>query len=165
MAYYDFNSRRSVVRCTGGMVATSHPLAALAGLDALKAGGDAVDAAVTTAAALNVVEPISTGIGGDMFALVWRADEGKLYGINGSGRAPAAATLDAYYARGLSKSDPVPTIGPLPITVPGALHGWGALLDRWGRRSLADALEPAIRYAYDGYLHHGQRDHRRYHEH
>ena len=151
MTHYNFESRRSVVRCTGGMVATSQPLAALAGLDALKAGGDAVDAAVTTAAALNVFEPISTGIGGDMFALVWRADEGKLYGINGSGRAPAAATLDAYYARGLKKSDPVPPVGPLPITVPGALHGWGTLLDRWGRRSLADALEPAIRYAHDGY--------------
>jgi gamma-glutamyltranspeptidase/glutathione hydrolase len=151
MSQYDFHSRRSVVRCNGGMVATSQPLAALAGLDALKAGGDAVDAAVTTAAVLNVVEPISTGIGGDMFALVWRADESHLYGLNGSGRAPEAATLEAYYARGLSKTDPMPRIGPLAITVPGALHGWKTLLDRWGRRSLADALHPAIRYAHEGY--------------
>ena len=151
MTHYDFCSRRSVVRCTGGMVATSQPLAAQAGLDALKAGGDAVDAAVTAAAVLNVVEPISTGIGGDMFALVWRADEGKLYGLNGSGRAPAAATLDAYYARGLTKHDPVPAVGPLSITVPGALHGWDTLLARWGQRTLADALAPAIRYAHDGY--------------
>lgn len=151
MTEHDFSSRRSVVRCTGGMVATSQPLAALAGLDALRAGGDAVDAAVTTAAVLNVVEPISTGIGGDMFALVWRADEGRLYALNGSGRAPAAATLEAYYARGLSKTDSIPFAGPLPITVPGALHGWQTLLDRWGRHSLADALSPATRYAFDGY--------------
>ncbi len=149
--YADFYSRRSVVRCTGGMVATGQPLAVLAGLDALRAGGDAVDAAVTTAAVLNVVEPISTGIGGDMFALVWRADEHKLYALNGSGRAPAAATPGAFYARGLSKSDAIPPTGPLPITVPGALHGWQALLERWGRRSLADALAPAIRHAHDGY--------------
>jgi gamma-glutamyltranspeptidase/glutathione hydrolase len=147
----DFQSRRSVVRATGGMVATSQPLAVLAGLDALRAGGDAVDAAVTTAAALNVVEPISTGIGGDMFALVWRADEKRLYALNGSGRAPGAATLDAYFARGLTEDDPMPYEGPLSITVPGALHGWQSLLDRWGKRTLADALAPAIRYAMDGY--------------
>ncbi len=151
MSQHDFCSRRSVVRCTGGMVATSQPLAALAGLDALRAGGDAVDAAVTTAAVLNVVEPISTGIGGDMFALVWRADEARLYGLNGSGRAPAGATLPAYYARGLRPGDPMPAVGPLPVTVPGALHGWQALLTRWGRRSLADALAPAIGYAHQGY--------------
>jgi gamma-glutamyltranspeptidase/glutathione hydrolase len=151
MTGHDFNSRRSVVRCTGGMVATGQPLAGLAGLDALRAGGDAVDAAVTTAAVLNVVEPISTGIGGDMFALVWRADERKLYALNGSGRAPAAATLEAYYARGLNKTDAIPPEGPLPITVPGALHGWQALLERWGRRGLAHALAPAIRLAHDGY--------------
>jgi gamma-glutamyltranspeptidase/glutathione hydrolase len=151
MTVYDFASRRSVVRCTGGMVATSQPLAALAGLDALRAGGDAVDAAVTTAAALNVVEPISTGMGGDVFALVWRADERKLYALNGSGRAPAAATLEAYYARGLKKTDSVPSMGPLPITVPGALHAWHVLLERWGRRTLGDALAPAIRYGYAGY--------------
>ena len=151
MSYSDFHSRRSVVRCKGGMVATSQPLAALAGVDALRAGGDAVDAAVTTAAALNVVEPGSTGIGGDMFALVWRADEQRLHALNGSGRAPAGATLDAYYARGLRKTDPVPRIGPLPITVPGALHGWSTLLERWGKRTLADALLPAIHHAHDGY--------------
>lgn len=151
MSGYDFPSRRSVLRCTGGMVATSQPLAALAGLDALRAGGDAVDAAVTTAAVLNAVEPISTGIGGDMFALVWRADEEKLYALNGSGRAPAGATLQSYYAHGLSRTDPMPRVGPLPITVPGALHGWATLLERWGRRSLADALAPAIRHAHEGY--------------
>jgi len=151
MTHYDFNSRRSVVRCTGGMVAASQPLAALAGVEALRAGGDAVDAAVTTAAVLNVVEPVSTGIGGDMFALVWRANEGKLYALNGSGRAPAAATLDAFYARGLTRTDTIPNTGPLPITVPGALHGWDTLLKRWGRRTLADALAPATRYAHDGY--------------
>jgi gamma-glutamyltranspeptidase/glutathione hydrolase len=151
MTQYNNNSRRSVVRCNGGMVATSQPLAALAGLDVLKGGGDAIDAAVTTAAVLNVVEPISTGIGGDMFALIWRADERKLHAINGSGRAPAGATLEAYFATGLSKTDPLPRVGPLPITVPGALHGWQTLLERWGKKSLADALAPAIRYAYDGY--------------
>lgn len=151
MTRYAFPSRRSVVRSTGGMVATSQPLAALAGIDALRAGGDAVDAAVTTAAVLNVVEPISTGIGGDMFALIWRADERKLYALNGSGRAPRAASLKAYYARGLSKTDAMPQIGPLSITVPGALHGWQTLLDRWGQRSLADAMAPAIHYAFDGY--------------
>jgi gamma-glutamyltranspeptidase/glutathione hydrolase len=151
MPLYDFQSRRSVVRAAGGMVATSQPLAALAGLDALRAGGDAIDAAIATSAVLNVVEPIMTGIGGDMFALVWRAYERRLYALNGSGRAPAAATLEAYYARGLNKTDAIPTTGPLSITVPGALHGWQALLERWGKRGLADALAPAIRYAYDGY--------------
>ena len=151
MTQHDFPSRRSVVRCTGGMVATSQPLASLAGLDALRAGGDAIDAAVSAAAVLNVVEPISTGIGGDMFALVWRAKEAKLYGLNGSGRAPARATLQAYFDRGLQPSDEMPFVGPLPVTVPGALHGWQQLLSRWGRRSLADALAPAIRYAFDGY--------------
>jgi gamma-glutamyltranspeptidase/glutathione hydrolase len=148
---FEFNSRRSVVRSMGGMVATSQPLATLAGVDVLRAGGDAIDAAVTTAAVLNVVEFVSTGIGGDMFALVWRADEQKLYGLNGSGRAPADATLEAYYARGLSATDPVPRKGPLSITVPGALHGWQTLLDRWGKRSLANALAPAIHHALDGF--------------
>ena len=151
MSYTDFHSRRSVVRSNGGMVATSQPLAALAGLDALRAGGDAVDAAVTTAAMLNVVEPGSTGIGGDMFALVWRADEQRLYALNGSGRSPAGATLDAYYARGLRRTDRIPRTGPLPITVPGALHGWSTLVERWGKRTLSDALTPAIHYAHDGY--------------
>lgn len=151
MTSLDFTSRRSVVRCSGGMVATSQPLATLAGLDALRSGGDAVDAAVSAAAVLNVVEPVSTGIGGDMFALVWRADERRLFALNGSGRAPFEATLDAYFGRGLGPADAIPFVGPLPITVPGALHGWQQLLGRWGRRSLAEALAPAIHYAFDGY--------------
>lgn len=131
-----------------GMVCTSQGLATSAGIDVLRRGGDAVDAAVVAAAVLGVVEPFSTGIGGDCFALVWRADESQLYAINGSGRAPSGLSIETLTGRGLSA---IPAHGPVPVTVPGAVAAWADLLDRFGQFSLADALAPAIAYAVDGF--------------
>ena len=139
---------RSMVIAANGMVATSQPLAAMAGLRILQQGGNAIDAAVATAAALNVVEPMSTGIGGDMFALVWIAKERKLVGLNGSGRAPSEATLEFFQQKGFQS---IPSRGPFPITVPGALDGWCTLLESYGTMSLAQVLSPAIEYAENGF--------------
>ncbi len=132
----------------GGMVCTSVPAASAAGAAALRRGGNAIDAAIAAAAALCVVEPQSTGIGGDAFALLWSAREGRLLGLNGSGRAPAAATLEAYRARG---HETVPGLGILAATVPGAVDAWEALHRRLGRLPFGDLLEPAIRLARDGF--------------
>jgi gamma-glutamyltranspeptidase / glutathione hydrolase len=131
-----------------GMVVTPHPLATAAGVEALRAGGTAVDAAVAANAMLAVVYCNACGLGGDAFALVWDPGEGRLHGFNGSGRSPAALTIDAVRAAG---HDSMPTRGALPITVPGAVDAWTQLLDRFGRRSLADALLPAARVAWGGY--------------
>jgi gamma-glutamyltranspeptidase/glutathione hydrolase len=131
-----------------GMVATPHPAATAAGVDALRAGGSAVDAAVAANAMLAVVYANACGLGGDAFALVWDPAEARLRGFNGSGRSPAALTIEAVGAAG---HDEMPARGPLPITVPGAVDAWVQLLDRYGRRSLADALAPAARVADDGY--------------
>jgi gamma-glutamyltranspeptidase/glutathione hydrolase len=148
-----FHGRRSAAMGTGGMVATSQPLAVRAGLRALEDGGTAADAAVTAAAVLNVVEPHMTGIGGDMFALVHR--DGEVIGLNGSGGAPAAADLEAYRERTDATNDSgspaMPASGGLPVTVPGALDGWEWLLARFGAFDLAEALQPAIQYARDGF--------------
>ncbi|MEM9074086.1 MAG: gamma-glutamyltransferase family protein [Myxococcota bacterium] len=127
-----------------GMVATSHPRAADAAAEVLRQGGNAVDAAVTAAAVLGVVDPMSTSIGGDCFALVWDATERALHGYNGSGRAPKAATLADLKARGLHD---VPERGILSVTVPGAVDAYATLLERFGKRSFADALAPAIEAA------------------
>ncbi len=143
-----YPSHRSVVMAQNGMVATSQPLAALAGLDILKAGGNAADAAVATAAMLNVVEPMSTGIGGDMFAIVYEGKTGKVLGLNGSGRSPYAATIDAMRQRGHKT---IPERGMLPVTVPGTVAGWSDLLTTCGTMSLERVLEPAIAYARDGF--------------
>jgi gamma-glutamyltranspeptidase/glutathione hydrolase len=143
-----FPSRRSAVLARQGMVATSQPLAAMAGLRMLMAGGNAADAAVTVAAMLNVVEPMSTGIGGDCFALVYEAKTGQVTALNGSGRAPAAFTLMEAQRLGLKE---IPLLGPLPITVPGAASGWEALVERFGSTSLADCLAPAITTAEKGF--------------
>ncbi|MFD2331304.1 gamma-glutamyltransferase family protein [Cohnella sp. GCM10020058] len=129
-----------------GMVATSQPLAAQAGLDILKRSGNAIDAAIAAAAALTVVEPCSNGIGGDAFALVWTG--GKLHGLNASGPAPRSISIEAVKAAGHSE---MPAYGPLPVTVPGAPAAWAALSRRFGRLPLGEALEPAIRYAEEGY--------------
>lgn len=131
-----------------GMVVTSHPRAVEAGIAALDAGGTAVDAAVSAAAALGVVDPMSCSLGGDTFALVYEAKTGQVHGINGSGPAPMAATLEDLAARGHGQ---VPERGPLPVTVPGAVGAWAALLERFGRRSFADALAPAVTLAEDGF--------------
>jgi len=146
--FYKFNSRRSAVMSKEGMVATSHPLAVQTGIDILKNGGNAVDAAIATAAVLTVVEPASTGIGGDAFALVYVSETGKLKAINASGKAPKKATIEEYRKRGYSN---VPEDGILSVTVPGALKGWTRLLDSLGTISLKDALAPAIRYAREGF--------------
>ena len=130
------------------MVATPHPLATAAGVEALRAGGTAVDAAVAANAMLAVVYCNACGLGGDAFALVWDPGEGRLHGFNGSGRSPAAVTIDAVRAAG---HETMPQRGPLTIDVPGAVDAWLQLLDRFGRRSLADALSPAARTAEDGY--------------
>ena len=131
-----------------GMVATPHPLATAAGVQALRAGGTAMDAAVAANAMLAVVYCNACGLGGDAFALVWDPDERRLHGFNGSGRSPAGLSIDAVRARG---HDAMPQRGPLTIDVPGAVDAWAQLLERFGRRSLADALLPAAQAADDGY--------------
>jgi gamma-glutamyltranspeptidase/glutathione hydrolase len=131
-----------------GMVVTSHPRAVEAGIAALREGGTAVDAAVRAAAVLGVVDPMSTGIGGDCFALVWDPATG-LAGINGSGRAPRAASLDALADLGHKK---MPEDGILSVTVPGALHAWDALVTRFGRLPIADHLRAAATVARDGFV-------------
>ncbi len=131
-----------------GMVVASHPLAVDAGAAALRAGGTAVDACVSAAAVLGVVDPTSAGIGGDCFALVWDAARRELHGFNGSGRAPAAASLGDLRRRGLEQ---VPDRGLLAVTVPGAVDAWTQLLDRFGRRRFDQALEPAICAAREGF--------------
>ena len=144
----NFTSRRSNVRAKNGMVATTQPLAAAAGLRALMRGGNAVDAAVTAAAALNVVEPHSTGIGGDLFALIWTAKDKQLHGLNACGRSPGQASLQQLRGMGLRA---IPDQSPFSVTVPGTVSGWEALLDRYGAMDMPDALQPAIDYAEHGF--------------
>lgn len=143
---YTYPSRRMVVYGKNGMVATSHHLAAQIGLDIIKQGGNAVDAAVATAAALTVLEPISNGIGGDAFAIIWT--DGKLHGLNASGPFPRDISAQAIRAAGYSE---MPLYGWLPVTVPGAPAAWQALIERFGRLPLTDVLRPAIEYARNGY--------------
>ena len=145
---FEFRSRRSNVMATRGMAAASQPLASLAGLDMLRAGGNAADAAIAMAAALNVVEPFSTGIGGDCFALYWDAKSNRVYALNGSGPAAKAASIAAVRAQGYTEMPQF--MGPA-VSVPGTVAGWSALLERFGRMSLAEVLAPAIRYALEGY--------------
>jgi gamma-glutamyltranspeptidase/glutathione hydrolase len=139
---------RSAVLARRGMAATSQPLATAAAVRVLQDGGNAVDAAIAANAVLGVVEPMSCGLGGDLFALVWDARTRKLYGLNASGRAPYAATIEAYRTRGL---DAIPTSGPLSWSVPGCVDGWEHLRARFGTKPLAELLAPAIRYAEEGF--------------
>lgn len=141
-------AHRSTVYAPHGMIATSQPLATAAGLAVLERGGNAIDAAVTAAAVLNVTEPMMTGIGGDVFAIVWSAKDHKLYGLNSSGRAGRLMTRDALLARG-HRTMPVESVED--VTVPGALAGWDTLLRRFGTIQLAQALAPAIGYAENGF--------------
>jgi len=143
-----FPSRRSPVLARHGMVATSQPLAAMAGLRVLIDGGNAADAAVTTAAMLNVVEPMSTGVGGDCFTLIYDASTGQVTALNGSGRAPEAFTLEQAEQIDLRE---VPLTGALSVTVPGTVSGWAALLERFGTMSLGECLGPAISTAEEGF--------------
>ena len=139
---------RSPVLARNGVVAASQPLAAQAGLRTLQDGGNAVDAAVATAAVLNVVEPMMTGVGGDVFAIVYLAAEGALLGLNGSGRAPTGATTEYYAHRGITR---MPGGGIHSATVPGTVDGWDQLLRRAGTMTFAEVLRPAIAYAEQGY--------------
>jgi gamma-glutamyltranspeptidase/glutathione hydrolase len=144
-----FGPGRSAVMCKHGAVATSQPLAAQAGLQILHEGGNAIDAAVATAAMLNVVEPMSTGIGGDMFALVYQPQDSVIRGLNGSGRAPYAAELEFFTKQGLTS---IPSTGNLyPVTVPGTIDGWAMLLEACGTMTLGDVLKPAIEHAENGF--------------
>ena len=144
-----FHSRRSPVFATRGMVATSQPLAAQVGLRVLARGGNAADSAVATAAALNVTEPTSTGIGGDCFALYYNAKSQEVIGLNGSGRAPSALTLDLLNAQGFDEE--LPPFHAHTVTVPGACAGWCDLVERYGRLPLAEVLAPAIQLAEEGF--------------
>jgi gamma-glutamyltranspeptidase/glutathione hydrolase len=141
-------ARRSPVYAPHGVAATSQPLATEAALAVLERGGNAIDAAVTAAAVLSVVEPMMTGIGGDMFAIVWSAKEKRLVGLNASGRAGARMTREELLRRGRTH---IVGRSAESITVPGALAGWQALLQRYGTITLAQAVQPAIRYAAQGF--------------
>lgn len=145
---YQFRSRRSNVMATHGMVASSQPLATLAGLDMLRSGGSAADAAIAVAAALNVVEPFSTGIGGDCFALYWDNTQKQVFALNGSGPTAKNANIDDLLRLGYTQ---FPRFTGHTVSVPGAVAGWTALLDRFGRLPLAEILAPAIQYALEGY--------------
>ena len=145
----EFNSYRSPVLATRGMVATSQPLAVAAGLEILQQGGNAADAAVATAAALNVTEPTSTGIGGDCFALYYNATTRRVTALNGSGRAPAALTLEKLATDGFT--DTLPPFHAHTVTVPGAAAGWHDLIAAHGTLPLTKILAPAIRLAEDGF--------------
>src|SRR5262245_57391177 len=139
---------RSMVLGTNGMIATSQPLASAAGLKVLQDGGNAIDAAITAAAVLAVVEPTMNGVGGDLFAIVYDAKTKRVRGLNASGRAPAAMTVDEFRRR---KLDEIPYRGVLSVSVPGVVDGWNELLSSYGTLPLAKALEPAIGYARDGF--------------
>src|SRR4051812_30266291 len=139
---------KSVVYAPNGVAATSQPLATSAAIRVLQEGGNAVDAAVTAAAVLTVVEPMMVGIGGDMFAIVWSAKDKKLYGLNASGRAGSLMTREELIKRQRTRG---PARGPESVTVPGALAGWQMLLTRFGTMKLAQVVEPAIGYAENGF--------------
>lgn len=143
----NFASRSEVI-AQHGMVATSHPLATQIGLDILKKGGTAIDAAIAANAALGLMEPTGSGIGGDLFAIVWDAKTQKLYGLNASGRSPKNLTLKMLKEKGLNK---IPSWGPLPVSVPGAVDGWFELHTKFGKLPMSDILQPAINYARNGF--------------
>ena len=139
---------RSEVIAQHGMVATSQPLATQVGLDILKQGGNAIDAAIAANAMLGLVEPTGSGIGGDLFAIVWSAEEKKLYGLNASGRSPRTLTKAVFAEKGLNK---VPSFGPLPVSVPGAVDGWFELHSKFGSLPVTAILTPSIEYARNGF--------------
>tara|TARA_Y100000996_G_scaffold288594_1_gene228000 strand:- start:4471 stop:6162 length:1692 start_codon:yes stop_codon:yes gene_type:complete len=139
---------RSEVLGQNGMVATSHPLATQIGLDILKKGGNAVDAAIAANAALGLMEPTGCGIGGDLFAIVWDGKSKKLYGLNASGRSPKTLTLDYFTKKGLKY---IPSHGPLPVSVPGAVDGWFELHQKFGSIPMSQILSPSIQYAKNGF--------------
>ena len=143
----DFTSRSEVI-AAHGMVASSHPLATQIGLEILKQGGSAVDAAIAVNAALGLMEPTGNGIGGDLFAIVWDAKSKKLYGLNASGPAPKKLSLEYFQETNLSES---PEFGPLPVTVPGAVAGWSELHKKFGKLPIDHLFKPTIAYAREGF--------------
>jgi gamma-glutamyltranspeptidase/glutathione hydrolase len=143
---YSYPSRRTVIYGKKGMVAASQPLAAQAGLEILKKGGNAIDAAIAAAACLTVVEPTSNGIGGDLFALVW--SDGKLHGLNSSGPAPGSISAARLREAGMNE---IPKFGWVPVTVPGIPAGWAQLSERFGKLPFREVLEPAVEYAREGH--------------
>lgn len=141
---------RSMVIARNGMAATSHPLATQIAVNVLERGGNAVDAAIAANAALGLMEPTGNGIGGDLFALVWDPETETLHGLNASGRSPLGLDL-ATLKRELGGKRSIPSLGPLPVSVPGCVSGWGALHERFGSLEFAELLAPAIRYAKEGF--------------
>lgn len=139
---------RSEVIAQHGMAATSQPLATQVALDILKKGGNAIDAAIAANAVLGLVEPTGNGIGGDLFAIIWDAKTEQLYGLNASGRSPYSLTLDYFKKNGYEK---IPSYGPLPVSVPGAVDGWFEMHQRFGQIEMTDILQPAIDYANNGF--------------
>src|SRR5664279_4468745 len=144
---HDFATRSEVI-ARNGMAATSQPLATQVALDILKKGGTAIDAAIAADAVLGVVEPTGAGVGGDLFAIIWSADKGKLYGLNGSGRSPRSLKLSYFKENGYEF---VPSYGPLPVSVPGCVDAWFEIHDMFGRLPMKDILQPAINYAREGF--------------
>jgi gamma-glutamyltranspeptidase / glutathione hydrolase len=144
----DRTQGRSMVMSSGGVAASEHPLASQAGASILARGGNAIDAALAVNAAMGVLAPMMNGVGGDLFAIVYEAASGKLHGINGSGYAPAALTIDSLRAGGITS---MPQTGINAVTVPGAVAAWSMLTDRFGRLTLGDVLAPAIRIAEEGF--------------
>src|SRR5262245_56833209 len=142
----NIHATRSVVMGRNGMIASSQPLASAAGLRVLQEGGNAIDAAVTAAAVLAVVEPSMTGIGGDLFAMVYHAPTRSLHALNASGRSPYAATPAEFARRG---EEQMPAVGVLTVTVPGVVEGWSELLTKFGTVPLSRVVAPAIAYARD----------------
>jgi len=139
---------RSEVLAKGGMAATSQPLATHVALDILKEGGTAVDAAIAANALLGLVEPVSNGIGGDLFAIVWDPEDQKLSGLNASGRSPYGLTLENFQCQGL---ETIPFLGPLSVSVPGCVDGWYHLHKRFGKLPMKELLSPAVKYAREGF--------------
>ena len=146
-----YPSRRYPIYAKGGMVNCSCPQASAAGLEALRRGGNAVDAAVAAAAALTVTEPTANGLGSDAFAILWSEKDQKLYGLNSSGKSPALISPEQLDKDGLGRDGKMPRYGWAPVTVPGAVKAWAELNRRFGRLTLEEVLKPAIRYAAEGY--------------
>ena len=154
---YDFDpllhtypSRRYPIYARGGMVNCSSPLASAAGLEVLRRGGNAMDAAVAAAAALTVVEPTSNGLGSDAFAIIWSEKDQKLFGLNSSGRSPMLASIEQVKKDVPGTGNSMPKRGWAPVTVPGAVKAWAAVNSRFGKLSLEQDLAPAVQYAEDG---------------
>ena len=141
-------STRSEVIAENGMVATSHPLATQIGIDILKKGGNAVDAAIAANAVIGLMEPTGNGIGGDLFAIIWIENNKRLYGLNASGRSPKNLKLEYFKNNGFSK---IPAYGPLPVSVPGCVDGWFEMHEKFGNLNMKQILEPAISYAENGF--------------